>query len=212
MCYAVVLMKKSILYLFTTTVMLLGLPSLVSAAVSQQTLQNLNAAYQGESNAAVRYAQFAKKAAEEGNAQVAKLFRATSAAETIHRDTHKATILELGGTVASFELDKLMVGTTADNLKASIKGETYERDTMYPEFLAQAKQDDSREATRTFNFALTAEKEHAKLYQVALDNLGNNAATDYYVCEVCGMTVTEMPSKKCSSCRKPAGEVYKKIS
>ena len=192
--------------------MSLGFSGLASAAVSAQTLQNLNDAYQGESNAAIRYAQFAEKAGEEGNAQVAKLFRAASAAEAIHRDTHKETILKLGGTLDSFELDRVNVGTTAENLRAAIKGETYERDTMYPDFLAQAKKDNSREAMRTLQFALAAEKEHTLLYQDALDNLGNNAPTDYYVCSVCGMTLTEMPDKKCPSCRKPAGDVYNKIS
>jgi rubrerythrin len=59
--------------------------------------------------------------------------------------------------------------------------------------------------------AVAAEKEHAKLYQEALDNLGKNASKDYYVCQVCGMTLTELPAKKCPSCRKSRDE-YKKIS
>lgn len=205
-------MNHSVRTLFTVAALLLGLSNLASAEVSSQTLQNLNAAFQGESNAANRYAQFARKADEEGHPQVAKLFRAASAAEGIHRDTHKATILELGGTVESFELETVDVGTTAENLAAAIKGETYERDSMYPEFLAQAKKDDSRPAMRTLQYAMKAEKEHARLYQDALDNLGDNASADYYVCQVCGMTVTELPEKRCSSCRKPTDEVYEKIS
>jgi rubrerythrin len=180
------------------------------AAVSDQTLKNLNAAFQGESNAANRYTKFAEKAEEEGSQQVAKLFRAASAAEAIHRETHKAAILELGGTVATFNLDPVVVGTTAENLQAAIKGESYERDTMYPEFLAVAKADDARAAIRTLEFAMAAEKEHAKLYQEALDRLGKNAPADYFVCQVCGMTLTALPDKKCPSCRKSVNE-YKQI-
>ena len=186
-------------------------PGSVSATVSEQTLKNLNTAFQGESNAANRYATFAKKADEEGFAQVAKLFRAASAAEAIHRDTHKEAILKLGGTVATFQLDPVTPGATADNLRAAIKGETHERDTMYPEFLALAKADDAEAAIRTLQFALAAEKEHAKLYQQALDTIGKNAPADYYVCQVCGMTLTELPAKKCPSCRKSRDE-YKKIA
>lgn len=189
----------------------LVLPEIASAKVSEQTLKNLNAAFQGESNAANRYGKFAEKAAAEGNAQVAKLFRAASAAEAIHRDTHKAAITELGGTANTFELDAVEPGTTADNLRAAIKGETYERDKMYPGFLTTAKADDASAAIRTLEFALAAEKEHAKLYQDALDNLGKNAKADYYVCQVCGMTVTEMPAKKCRSCRQ-SRDKYKMIS
>ncbi len=186
-------------------------PAVAVAKVSEQTLKNLNTAYQGESNAANRYAKFAEKADAEGNAQVAKLFRAAAASEAIHRDTHQKTILELGGKANAVELDAVTPGTTAENLQASIKGETYERDTMYPEYLALAKTDDAPAAIRTIEFALTAEKEHAKLYQEALDNLGKNAKADYYVCQVCGMTVTELPAKKCRSCRHDVKE-YKKIA
>jgi rubrerythrin len=186
------------------------LPTNSRAAVSDQTLKNLNAAFQGESNAANRYTKFAEKAEEDGYQQVAKLFRAASAAEAIHRETHKAAILELGGTVATFDLEPVVVGTTAENLQAAIKGESYERDTMYPEFLAVAKADDARAAIRTLEFAMAAEKEHAKLYQEALDTLGKNAPADYFVCQVCGMTLTALPDKKCPSCRKSVKE-YKQI-
>ncbi len=185
-------------------------PAISSAAVSAETLKNLQSAYQGESNASNRYQKFAEKADADGYAQVGKLFRAASAAEAIHRDTHKAAIEDLGGTVATFELDAVFPGSTAENLQAAIKGETYERDTMYPEFLAVAKADDARAAIRTLQFALAAEKEHTLLYADALANLGKNTAADYYVCQVCGMTLTEVPAKKCPSCRQSSDE-YKKI-
>jgi rubrerythrin len=206
-------MKKSFhprlfVSMFATSLLLSGI---AGAKVSEQTLKNLNTAFQGESNAANRYGKFAEKAVAEGNAQVAKLFRAAAAAEAIHRDTHKAAITELGGTPNTFTLDVVEPGATADNLRAAIKGESYERDTMYPEFLTMAKTDDAAAAIRTIEFALAAEKEHAKLYQEALDNLGKNAKADYYVCQVCGMTVTEMPAKKCRSCRQ-SRDKYKMIS
>lgn len=183
----------------------------VEAKVSEATIKNLNAAYQGESNAANRYERYAVRAEKDGYTQVAKLFRAASAAEAIHRDTHKEAILELGGKVETFQLEEVATADTAANLAAAIKGESYERDTMYPEFLATAKADDARAAIRTLEFALAAEKEHAALYGVALTNLGKNEPSDYYVCQVCGMTLTELPAKKCPSCRKSRDE-YKKVN
>jgi rubrerythrin len=172
-----------------------------NAAVSQQTITNLNTAFQGESNAAHRYELFARKADTEGYAQVAKLFRAAAMAESVHRDSHKKAILALDGKVDDFKLDEVKVGTTAENLQAAIKGETYERDTMYPEFLGQARKDDARAAVRTLLYAQKAEAEHAKLYQEALDNLGHNAVTPIFVCKVCGYTTTKLPDKNCPSCR-----------
>lgn len=203
-------MKRLTSCLLAAAVALIAFAGSASAAVSGQTIKNLNSAFQGESNAANRYAIFAKQAEQEGYPQVARLFRAASAAEAIHRSTHKETILKLGGKVDTFQLENVTPGTTAENLRAAIEGETYERDQMYPEFLATAKTDDSQPAIRTIQFALAAEKEHARLYQEALDSLGSNMPTDYYVCQVCGMTVTQLPAAKCVSCRNSRDE-YKKV-
>ena len=140
-------MKKLILCAVALASALLSVSG--ASGVPAQTVKNLNTAFQGESNASNRYAAFAKKAEAEGFGQVAKLFRAASASEAIHRDTHKAAILKLGGTVDSFKLDEALPGTTAENLKAAVKGESSERDTMYPEFLATAKADDAKPANIT---------------------------------------------------------------
>lgn len=178
----------------------------VQAKVSQQTLNNLNAAFQGESNAAHRYEAFAKKADADGYSQAARLFRAASRAESIHKENHKQAILELGGKVKDFKLDEVKPGTTAENLQAAIKGESYERDTMYPDFLKQAKEDGAKEATRTLVYAQKAEAEHAKLYQEALDNLGQKGDAPIYVCKVCGYTTTKLPDRNCPSCRESVSQ------
>jgi rubrerythrin len=182
----------------------------VQAKVSQKTLDNLNAAFQGESNAAHRYEAFARKADAEGHAYAARLFRAAARAESIHRESHKKAILALDGKIADFKLDEVQPGTTAENLQAAIKGESYERDTMYPDFLKQARADEAKEAVRTLLYAQKAEGEHARLYQDALDNLAKNAATPLYVCKVCGYTTTKLPDRNCPSCREPAGN-YERI-
>ena len=143
------------------------------------------------------------KADSEGYVYAARLFRAASKAESIHRETHKKAILELGGKINDFKLDEVKPGTTAENLQAAIKGENYERDTMYPEFIALAKADGAKAAIRTLLYAQKAEVEHAKLYQDALDNLGKNADLPIYVCKVCGYTVNKLPANNCPSCREP---------
>lgn len=180
--------------------------SLHAATLSADTLKNLNTAFLGESNAAARYAAFAEQAEKENLPQVAKLFRAASRAESIHRDNHKATILAGGGTVDSTPLEVAKVGTTAENLKAAIAGESYERDTMYPEFLAQAKAEDARSAVRTLRFAAEAEAQHARLYTEALAQLGQNEKTDYFVCPTCGATLPKAPDGKCPTCREPGSK------
>ncbi len=195
-------MKHYSLLLIGAAVMAAVIP--LRAEVSQQTLDNLNAAFQGESNAAHRYEAFAKKADAEGYSQAARLFRAAARAESIHKENHKQAILSLGGKIQDFKLDQVQAGPTAENLQAAIKGESYERDTMYPGFIKQAKADGSKEATRTLLYAQKAEAEHARLYQEALDNLGKQASTPLFVCKVCGYTTTSLPAQNCPSCRESA--------
>ncbi|NOS70606.1 MAG: rubrerythrin family protein [Verrucomicrobia bacterium] len=200
-------MKK--LFILLTGVAIAAVTT-AQAIVSPQTLDNLNSAFQGESNAAHRYEAFAKKADTEGYAYVARLFRAASKAESIHRETHKKAILELGGKIKDFKLDEVKAGTTAENLQAAIKGESYERDTMYPEFIALAKKDGAKAAIRTLLYAQKAEVEHARLYKDALDNLGRNVDLPIYVCKVCGYTVTKLTGNNCVSCREPVSN-YERV-
>ena len=89
--------------------------------------------------------------------------------------------------------------TTAENLDNAVKGETYERDTMYPQFIEQARAEGNKEALRTFNFAKIAETEHANLYTEAraeVDQL-KGGKTEYYVCPICGFTTTDSKLDKC---------------
>src|SRR5665648_127643 len=154
------------------------------------TQKNLEAAFAGESQANRRYLAFAKKADQEGFTQIAKLYRAVAAAETVHALNH-FTIM--GG-----------VGNTSDNLKKSISGEIEEFKEMYPKFIEQAKAEGASDAVvLTFDVANKVEKLHAGLFQRALDNLGKNKVTDYYVCKICGNTVEGSAPDKCPICHAP---------
>lgn len=167
------------------------------------TLANLMTAFDGESNANAKYIEFAKKADEEGFLGVASLFRAAAKAEAVHAANHAEVIRGMGGEPkATIILPEIK--TTAENLKAAVAGETYERDTMYPGFVAQARKERNREALRSFNYAMTAEAEHAKLYQSALDSMDKwTKARTFYVCDVCGFTTEKVDFAKCPSCFSP---------
>ena len=177
-----------------------GAPA-AAAAGKSKTMENLLAAYDGESNARARYIAFARKADDEGYAKAASLFRAAARAEEIHANNHAAVINDLGG-VPKADVKTPDAKSTAENLDAAVKGESYERDTMYPGFLKQAREDNLKEAVRTFNLAMAAEAEHAKLYSEARAELASwkSASTGFYVCPVCGFTTAELTFAKCPSC------------
>ena len=92
-----------------------------------QTEQNLKDAFAGESQANRRYLYFAAKADVEGYNDVAAVFRSTAEGETGHAHGH-LEYLEEGGDPAT----GMPIGGTADNLKASVAGETHEYTDMYP--------------------------------------------------------------------------------
>lgn len=176
-----------------------------TAHAAPSTLANMQAAYNGESNAHVRYLAFATQADKEGYGGVASLFRAAARAEEVHASNHAAVIKKMGGNPQA-SIENPTVSSTRNNLQAAIKGETYERDTMYPEFLKQARLDRNTEAIKSLNRAKTAEAEHAKLYAAALASLDNSKgskALAYYVCPVCGFTVPVVDFQKCPSCFTP---------
>ena len=163
-----------------------------------KTLENLQTAFNGESNANAKYLAFAKKADDEGYKKVASLFRAAARAEAIHFANHAEVIKKLGGTPTA-DIKPAEVKTTAENLKTAIAGESYERDTMYPDFIAEAKASNNIDAVKTFNFAKSAEAEHAKLYAEALANLEQWKAgpATFYVCPKCGFTTADANLVKC---------------
>ncbi|MEQ9353761.1 rubrerythrin family protein [Coleofasciculus chthonoplastes] len=165
------------------------------------TLKNLQAAYNGESNAHARYLAFAEKAETEGYQQVARLFQAAAQAEAIHAANHAAVIRKLGAKPEA-TIETPEVKSTRENLEEAIKGESYERDTMYPEFIEQAKQKGNTEAVQTFTYAVQAETEHAKYYTQAKDNLEDwkEAKMVFYVCPECGFTTNNLNFENCPEC------------
>jgi rubrerythrin len=180
------------------------LASPAPAAAQSKTLENLMAAFNGESNANAKYLEFAKKADQEGFGGAASLFRAAAKAEEFHARNHGEVITKLGGTPKA-DIKLPAIKTTAENLKAAIEGESYERDTMYPAFIAEARTSGNKEALRSFNHAISAEGEHAKLYADALANLQSwKTARTFKVCPVCGKTVVTTDFGKCPVCFTPA--------
>jgi rubrerythrin len=153
-----------------------------------KTSDNLKEAFAGESQANQKYRAFAQKAEQDGFANVARLFRTTAEAERIHAEGH---LKALAG-----------VGSTAENLKAAIAGETYEFTSMYPPMLAQAEEEGHR-AKLMFGYAVKAEAVHAELYRRALEAVEQNrdlAEARFYLCPVCGHIEFGAPPEKCPIC------------
>ncbi len=156
------------------------------------TSNNLKEAFAGESQANRKYLAFAKRADEEGFPQVARLFRAAGAAETVHAHAH-------------LEVMKGVQGTAA-NLDAAVAGEGAEFREMYPEFIAEADAEGESGAAMSFRNAMAVEEIHHALYTDALKSVqGGNDIPEatMFVCSVCGNTVCGEAPDKCPICASP---------
>ena len=153
------------------------------------TVENAKEAYAGESQANRKYQAFSDKAADEGFRNIATLFKAASEAEAIHA---KKLLKVLGA-----------IGSTQNNLKESIAGETHEFTEMYPGFVKVAESEKKTDAVLAFTYAMKAEQVHAKLYEKALALLeaGNDMGREkIFLCPVCGNIELGKSPEKCPIC------------
>ncbi|MEW6753898.1 MAG: rubrerythrin family protein [Candidatus Latescibacterota bacterium] len=131
-----------------------------------RTLENLKAAFAGESQANRRYLYFAKVADIEGYPQIASNFRETAEGETGHAHGHLDYLKSVGDPVTG-----LPIGDTADNLKSAVAGETHEYTDMYPGMARTAREEGFAEIADWFETLAKAEKSHANRFQCLLDEL-----------------------------------------
>ena len=118
------------------------------------TLQNLESALAGESQAHIKYRYFARIARAEGYEEVAQHFEHTADQELQHAWGHL----------------ELLIGkpSTQECLKKAIEGETYEFTTMYPEFEASASAEGNQIALNEFRNQIVESTEHAEQFKAVL--------------------------------------------
>jgi len=133
-----------------------------------KTHDNLKAAFAGESQANRRYLYFANKADVEGQNDVAALFRSTAEGETGHAHGHLDYLSSVGDPATD-----LPIGSSRQNLKAAVAGETHEYTDMYPGMAKQARTEGFTEIADWFETLAKAERSHANRFQKALDGLSD---------------------------------------
>jgi len=160
-----------------------------------KTIENLKAAFAGESQARNKYTYYAKIARKEGFHYNAKIFEETAMNEIQHaKDEFKL----LGG-----------LGDTKNNLKAAMDGEHFEEAEMYPRMAKEAREEGNEAAAKLFDAIAEVEKHHEARYAKLLEMVekGTVFKRDEPIrwrCSKCGHIHygTEAPNK-CPSCKHP---------
>lgn len=168
------------------------------------TEANLQQAFSGEMNARERYLASARQAEDEGYPAIGRIFRALAVAESIHaRRTVQA--IAVHRVPARALLDRIEVGTTAENLSRAIADETFEAEVVYPAYIERARRDRQPMAVRSLTLALATEREHVRILEQGLAHLGERpAAAVIHVCPYCGRTTDTLDFRKCPGCYTPA--------
>jgi len=169
-----------------------------------KTEEDILKAFEGESRAKWTYKAFADKAEQEGNHEVAKLFRAAAASEEIHANSLLRALQEMSRAtnelwVSGMYDPKMVKDTTAENLREAI-GENSELSQLYPGMIQDAEKDGWSFARECFTYAGAVDKVYDSLFKNALQNLGEKKSVDYFVCESCGNTIDHKPADSCNVC------------
>jgi len=178
-----------------------------------KTAKNLAIAFIGESQARNRYTFYSKVAREEGFEQIAEIFTITADNEKEHAKWDfkmlKEVLSKTGENLPELTVEAsvpLVLGSTAENLKAAIAGEHYENTTMYPEFADIAESEGFPEIARRLRSIGKAEAHHEERYgkilkEVEAGTVFKKNNEIFWVCRECGYVhFGKEPPEKCPSC------------
>jgi rubrerythrin len=128
------------------------------------TIQNLEAAFAGESMAHIKYMWFARQCRKAGDEATAKVFEDTAAQEILHAFGHAELL---------FSSESM---TPAKCLQYAIDGETYEYTEMYPRFRHEAMIEGNTAAVVEMDEQIVESKEHAERFKSVLDKAAKRFA------------------------------------
>ena len=163
-----------------------------------KTEKNLQAAFEGESQARNKYTFYASKAKKEGYQQISALFLETAANEKEHAEIWYKRLHD-------------GVADTMTNLKDAAAGENYEWTDMYATFAKEAKEEGFDDIAFLFEKVGEIEKQHEERYLKLLKNLEEGKVFEkddvvIWKCANCGhIHVAKQSPNICPVCAHPQG-------
>ena len=171
-----------------------------SKTVVGTTLENLKAAIAGETGASAKYSAFEKAAQEQGYSQIARLFKATAAAEQIHIGLEYDLVSQMDPDYEKPSAEAPSAEASDLNLISGANGEIYETSDMYPSFIKKAQEEGETKAVQVFTRAKLAESVHAQRYLEAYNDLDAADDDTFYLCPICGYIHKGEDFEKCPIC------------
>ena len=172
-----------------------------------QTQENLLKAFAGESQARNKYTYYSEQARKENMIWIAEVFAETADNERAHAQEEYEQMVDNNKMTNTYDIRTQ--GTTLENLRHSVDGETHEYTQMYPGFAKIAEEEKEDKAFKLFTEGAEVEEKHAERFKILADrleagNLFKNDTEMEWKCLNCGYihTGTEAPDE-CPVCAKP---------
>lgn len=195
-------------------------PAVKAQSRYSETILVLQTLYQDEIQAIHNYLAYAEKAAAEKYPNIAKLFRSLAASESVHARNFESLLSTLGEKTKNFPLVKPEVSSTQRHLELSTALEIEEIDKKYPKFIERIKPENYAQAIQYIIYAWKAEKQHRALLKKIRSGTGiffglltkkiEESPSQYFVCQNCGSTLSEIPGVTCPICGGPCSN-YQEI-
>jgi len=217
------LSRRAVLQLFLLTPLFQFFYSKSSQAGNEypETVAALQEGLKAETAAHQRYVLFGRLARESGYAGIAYLYTSLAASEKIHAENYTRILDAMGSTPEVLPEAQAPVGDTKENLIYAAERELNSINNTYPAILEQIKAEGNAEAIKIVEYSWSSHKQHLDIinkirrwspgfFETVARKIDEN--TDrYFVCEICGSTVTETPQDKCPVCQQAATS-YRLIS
>ena len=176
------------------------------------TINVLKEAYNAETIANRHYGEFCQKALSDDYPNIAYLFSALQISEKIHSENYRKLIISLGSMLEEPEFS-LSISDTKTNLNNASKNELKKIKETYPDFFEKLSAESLDQAIVYCMYSWKSHQQHEEIIRDIKKYSGfffrtlarkiERMRPNYYVCEICGSTVDEMPNTPCEICNRP---------
>jgi len=185
-----------------------------------ETIVALKTAYKNEIQAHLNYLSYTEKAKLENYPGIGHLFISFATSESIHARNFREVLSALGAQGWEPPKPEVKVLSTKENLKKALEFEIKDINQRYPQIYEKSKPENHETAIRNIIYAWDSEKQHRDLIQKMQSGTGiffgvlakkiEATSVQYFVCQVCGSTMIELPKDNCPICKSQASR-YKEV-
>ncbi len=189
---------------------------LARAAGYAESIAALKKGVSTETNAHRRYVAFGRHSKNEGYKGLAYLYTALATSELIHAQNYIRVLATLGELVSEQEAGKIPVRTAKENLIYAAERELISIEKTYPELLQAVDGEGHSDTITVIQYSWTSHKQHLEIIEKIqrwspsfFESVARkiDEKTDrYFVCQVCGSTVTKMPDDACPVCKESSSK------